>query len=173
MLSCPNVNQDLMKNIQENQHPSELSWQWLQLAQMSQQQLYRLLAFRESIFVVEQACPYQELDGRDELAWHLLGERSGHVLACLRVLLPPSGNKRYRIGRVAVDESARGKGLAREMLLMAEQRVSEADDSAEIVLDAQSYLLPFYQAMGYALNGDEFLEDGIPHRPMIKQLQPI
>jgi len=59
----------------ENQHPSDLNWQWLQLAEMSPQLLYRLLAFRESIFVVEQACPYQELDGRDEQSWHLLGER--------------------------------------------------------------------------------------------------
>lgn len=158
--------------MQNNQHPGEMSWQWLELAQMSPQLLYRLLAFRESIFVVEQACPYQELDGRDELAWHLLGERSGHVLACLRVLLPPASNKRYRIGRVAVDESMRGKGLAREMLLMAEQKVRDADDSAEIVLDAQSYLLSFYQATGYAVNGEEFLEDGIPHLPMSKQLQP-
>jgi len=160
-----------MKN-QENQHPSELIWQWLQMAEMSPELLYRLLAFRESIFVVEQACAYQELDGRDQLAWHLLGERSGHVLACLRVLLPPPGNKRYRIGRVAVDESARGKGLAHEMLLMAEQRVREVNAAAEIVLDAQSYLLPFYQAMGYVVNGDEFLEDGIPHQPMAKQLNP-
>ena len=154
---------------------NELSWQWLALEQMSPQLMYRLLAFRESIFVVEQACPYQELDGRDDSAWHLLGQRSGHVLACLRVLLPPGVNsqatRRYRIGRVAVDESVRGKGLGRDMLLMAEQRIAAADGSAEIVLDAQSYLQPFYQALGYAVNGAEFLEDGIPHLPMNKQLK--
>jgi ElaA protein len=164
-----------MKKMQDNQHSSALSWHWLQMEQMSPVTLYKLMAFRESIFVVEQACPYQELDGRDELAWHLLGERAGHVLACLRVLIPPSSsssaNKRYRIGRVAVDETARGKGLASEMLLMAEQKIQQEESAAEIVLDAQSYLLPFYLAMGYELNGDEFLEDGIPHQPMHKQLQ--
>lgn len=154
----------------DDQHSDELSWQWLQLAQMSPELLYRLLAFRESIFVVEQACPYQELDGRDEQAWHLLGERHGHVLACLRVLLPPAGNKRYRIGRVAVDESARGKNLGREMLLMAEEKISLSDPRAEIVLDAQIYLRSFYETLGYSINGDEFLEDGIPHQPMNKQL---
>ncbi len=160
--------------MQEKQNSSDLAWQWLQMQQMSPALLYRLLAFRESIFVVEQACPYQELDGRDELAWHLLGERTGHVLACLRVLLPPAGSKlksnRYRIGRVAVDEIERGKGLAREMLLMAEQKILLHESAAEIVLDAQSYLLPFYQALGYAVTGEEFVEDGIPHSPMNKQI---
>ena len=139
---------------------------------MTPEFLYKVLAFRESIFVVEQACPYQELDGRDGHAWHLVGLRAGHVQACLRVLRPPGGSRRYRIGRVAVDESSRGKGFARDMLLMAEQKIQEADDGAEIVLDAQIYLAGFYQAMGYSLNGDEFLEDGIPHCPMKKQLQP-
>lgn len=160
--------------MQVNEPGNELSWQWLQLEQMSPQLLYKLLALRESIFVVEQACPYQELDGRDDSAWHLLGQRHGHVLACLRVLLPPgskfNGSHRYRIGRVAVDETERGKGHGRVMLLMAEHRIAAADEGAEIVLDAQSYLLPFYQALGYTVNGAEFLEDGIPHLPMNKQL---
>lgn len=151
--------------------PSELGWEWLQLQEMSPLLLYKLLAFRESVFVVEQGCAYQELDGRDDSAWHLLGQRAGHVLACLRVLLPPaSNNRRYRIGRVAVDEIVRGKGLGREMLLMAEQRIAAADPGAEIVLDAQSYLLSFYQALGYTTTGAEFLEDGVPHLPMNKQL---
>lgn len=156
--------------MEDKQYTSDLCWQWLQMEQMSPALLYKLMAFRESIFVVEQACPYQELDGRDEQAWHLLGERAGHVLACLRVLLPPTGNKRFRIGRVAVDEIARGTGLAREMLLMAEQKIQLHEPNAEIVLDAQTYLLPFYQAVGYAIGGNEFLEDGIPHRPMKKFL---
>lgn len=160
--------------MQATETGNELHWQWLEMEQMSPQLLYRLMAFRESIFVVEQACAYQELDGRDDSAWHLLGQRRGHVLACLRVLLPPGGKlaaiKRYRIGRVAVDETERGKGLGREMLLMAEHRVAAVADHAEIVLDAQSYLLPFYLALGYSINGTEFLEDGIPHVPMNKQL---
>lgn len=154
---------------EDKQNNSDLCWEWLELEAMPPALLYRLLAFRVSIFVVEQACPYQELDGRDEQAWHLLGQRSGHVLACLRVLFPPASSKRYRIGRVAVDEVARGKGLAREMLLMAEQKIREAEASAEIVLDAQVYLVSFYQAMGYVVNGDEFMEDGIRHQPMVKQ----
>ncbi|MDZ4729382.1 MAG: GNAT family N-acetyltransferase [Xanthomonadales bacterium] len=159
--------------MENKQYTNDLSWQWLQMEQMPPALLYKLMAFRESIFVVEQACPYQELDGRDEQAWHLMGERAGHVLACLRVLLPPTGNKRFRIGRVAVDEIARGTGLAREMLLMAEQKIRLHELKAEIVLDAQTYLLPFYQAMGYQISGDEFLEDGIPHRPMNKFLNGL
>jgi ElaA protein len=151
-------------------HPTELSWQWKMLDQMSPQLLYRLMAFREAVFVVEQRCPYLELDGRDEAAWHLLGQRSDHVLACLRVLVPPGKGLSYRIGRVAVDETVRGKGLARDMLLLAEEKIFAANPRAEIVLNAQSYLVPFYQANGYAINGAEFMEDEIPHVPMKKRL---
>jgi ElaA protein len=157
--------------VKTEEHSADLSWHWQKLEEMQPRLIYELLAFRESVFVVEQACPYQELDGRDLQAWHLLGQRSGHILACLRVLPPPASSKRYRIGRVAVEEAARGKGFAKDMLVMAELRIAEHAADAEIVLDAQTYLLPFYQALGYSVSGDEFLEDDIPHVPMQKSLQ--
>ena len=159
-----------MISVNTEERSGELSWHWQTLEEMQPRLIYELLAFRESVFVVEQACPYQELDGRDLQAWHLLGQRSGHVLACLRVLPPPANSKRYRIGRVAVEEAARGKGFAKDMLVMAELRIAEHAVDAEIVLDAQTYLLPFYQALGYSVSGDEFLEDEIPHVPMQKSL---
>jgi ElaA protein len=128
--------------------------------------LYQLMAFRESIFVVEQKCPYQELDGRDDSAWHLLGMRTRFPVACLRVLIPQRSTSSFRIGRVAVEESWRGKGLARQMILMAVDRVRRENGQASVVLDAQTYLAPFYVSLGFAVTGDEFLEDGIPHLPM-------
>lgn len=143
-----------------------IEWKWCSMEEMTPSFLYQLMAFREAIFVVEQKCPYQELDGRDESAWHLLGMRSRFPVACLRVLIPQRSSGSFRIGRVAVEESWRGKGLAREMILMAIERVSRERGRAGIVLDAQTYLADFYASLGFVNTGDEFLEDGIPHVPM-------
>lgn len=146
---------------------SGIDWNWCDFQDMPPELLYQLMAFRESIFVVEQKCPYQELDGRDESAWHLLGMRSRFPVACLRVLIPQRSTSSFRIGRVAVEESWRGKGLAREMILMAVDRVQREHGQANVVLDAQTYLVPFYTSLGFAATGDEFLEDGILHVPML------
>jgi ElaA protein len=145
---------------------SGIEWEWLRLEDMSTGVLYRLMALRESIFVVEQNCAYQEMDGRDDQAWHLLGSRADFPVACLRVLVPGRNSGCYRIGRVAVEESWRGKGLARQMLLMALDKVAGEVGKKAVTLDAQSYLAPFYQSLGFDIKGDEFLEDGIPHIPM-------
>lgn len=145
---------------------SGIDWSWYQLHEMSAGQLYQLMAFRESIFVVEQECAYQELDGRDESAWHLVGMRSRFPVACLRVLVPQRSTSSFRIGRVAVEESWRGKGLARQMILMAIDRVQQERGEVSLVLNAQTYLAGFYTSLGFVLTGDEFLEDGIPHVPM-------
>lgn len=145
---------------------STVAWHWLQLPDMRPELLYRLLAFRESVFVVEQRCPYQELDGRDEGAWHLVGLRSDHVVACLRVLVPLREEGSFRIGRVAVDSGWRGKGLARLMILMALERIRSGYGERGVVLDAQTYLAAFYGSLGFEVTGEEFLEDGVPHLPM-------
>ena len=145
---------------------SGIDWKWCSLRDMPPLLLYQLMAFREAVFVVEQKCPYQELDGRDEAAWHLLGMRSRFPVACLRVLIPQSKTSSFRIGRVAVEESWRGKGLARKMILMAIDRVYREHGNAGLVLDAQTYLAGFYTSLGFAISGEEFTEDGIPHVPM-------
>ncbi len=146
--------------------PESIDWRWWMLGDMAPELLYRLLALRESVFVVEQKCAYQELDGRDGAAWHLVGGRSGHVVACLRVLVPQRPEGRFRIGRVAVDSGWRGKGFARRMVLMALDRVREQAGERLVVLDAQAYLSAFYESLGFRVVGDAFLEDGIPHLPM-------
>jgi len=128
--------------------------------------LYDLLALRESIFVVEQACVYHELDGLDKDAEHLVVACDGAVVACLRVLPPGLKGQRARIGRVAVSPRWRQKGLARWMVGRAIEWIRREDAARGIRLDAQTYLRGFYASMGFEVCGDEFLEDGIPHLPM-------
>ncbi|NRD25219.1 GNAT family N-acetyltransferase [Frigoribacterium sp. VKM Ac-2836] len=124
--------------------------------------LYEILRLRVDVFVVEQDCPYPELDGRDlepgaRLLWFT--DDDGRVLATLRVL--SDGDDR-RIGRVATAVAARGRGLAADLMRAA---VAQSEDRL-VRLDAQAHLSGWYARFGFVVDGDEFLEDGIPHLPM-------
>ncbi|APF35761.1 GNAT family N-acetyltransferase [Microbacterium paludicola] len=128
--------------------------------------LYRLLWLRVSVFVVEQAAAYPELDGRDlepdtELFWI---EDDRRVLATLRLLRDASGNA--RIGRVATAADARGRGLSAQLMRAAVERAGERWPGAVIDLDAQKHLADWYGRFGFVISGPEFSEDDIPHVPM-------
>lgn len=144
----------------------DLHWCWYSLENMKPFLLYDLLALREAIFVVEQACIYHELDGLDKIARHLLVTQEETVVACLRVLPPGVDGDRVRIGRVAVSSAWRKRGLARLVVQNAIETIQMDYPSRGIYLDAQTYLQGFYLSLGFQVCGNEFLEDGIPHIPM-------
>lgn len=132
------------------------------LAEIDPVTLYRILAVRVDVFVVEQQCPYPDLDGLDlapstRLVW---AEAQGEVLATLRVLWQADGSA--RIGRVATRADARGRGLAAGLM----RHALALTGAAEVRLHAQSYLADWYAGFGFVRDGDEFLDDGIPHVPM-------
>jgi ElaA protein len=123
---------------------------------------YALWRLRAEVFVVEQQCVYQDLDGRDlepgtRHVWAAL--RQGDPVGYLRVL---DDGEHVRIGRVLVAASHRGRGLADRLMSSAIELVG----SRASALDAQSHLADWYTRFGYARDGDDFLEDGIPHTPM-------
>ncbi len=138
--------------------------------------LYALLRLRSDVFVVEQECPYQDLDGRDLepgtrhlwLAGAPAGAGSagthatGRPVAYLRIVIEPDGSA--RIGRVCVDRAARGGGHARTLMDAAMNLTT----GRVRVLAAQSYLVGFYTGYGFTPAGPEFLDDGIPHVPMAR-----
>jgi ElaA protein len=130
--------------------------------------LYALLRLRVDVFVVEQQCPYPELDGRDlePQTRHLWLERDGEPVAYLRLLAEPGGEA--RIGRVCVGAKARGSGAARALMSTALELVGDRP----CTLDAQSYLVDFYRGFGFRPSGAEYVEDGIPHIPMRRAPAP-
>jgi len=132
-------------------------------AELSTTELYDLLRLRCDVFVVEQACAYPELDGRDTepgtVHHWVTGADGGPIAAYLRVLTEPDGS--VRIGRVATAPAARGRGLAARLV----RHVGDVA-TVPVVLDAQSYLVAWYEQLGYEVAGPEFVEDGIPHVPM-------
>jgi len=123
--------------------------------------LYAILRLRVDVFVVEQDCPYPELDGRDVEpdALMLWAEEDDEVLATVRLLV--DGDDR-RIGRVATREAARGQGLAAVLM----ERAVELAEGRLVRLDAQAHLEGWYARFGFVVDGEPFLEDGIPHVPM-------
>ena len=131
-------------------------------AELDNATLYGLLKLRVDVFVVEQACPYPELDGRDAepATRHCWIEEGGVPVACLRVLAEPGGV--LRIGRVATATSHRRRGLAAALITEAITMTAPAP----VVLGGQSQLVDWYRTLGFEVDGAEYLEDGIPHTPM-------
>lgn len=126
--------------------------------------LHDLLRLRTDVFVVEQECPYPELDGHDlePGTRHLWIEEQGKVIATLRLLAAADATT---IGRVATHGDHRGRGLASALLQQA-LHVS----GGPWQLSAQTYLQSWYEAAGFIVTGAEFLEDGIPHIPMSRPI---
>ena len=124
--------------------------------------LYRILQLRSDVFVVEQDCVYLDQDGRDAEpdARQLWIERDGAVVATLRLLVDPDGTR--RIGRVATARTARSGGLAADLM----RRALDISAGASVVLEAQTYLVGWYEQFGFERSGAEYVEDGIPHTPM-------
>ncbi|MGO1235241.1 MAG: GNAT family N-acetyltransferase [Microbacterium gubbeenense] len=133
------------------------------LGQLDPVTLYGILRLRADVFVVEQECPYPDLDGRDleDGALQLWIEEDGRVLATARLL--SEGDDR-RIGRVVTSRDARRSGYAAQVLAEA-MRLAEG---RAIRIDAQSHLEFWYARFGFVVTGPEFLEDGIPHVPMTR-----
>jgi ElaA protein len=123
---------------------------------------YDVWRLRQDVFVVEQACPYPDLDGRDQepgTRHVLLTDADGTLQGYLRLL---DDGDVARIGRVVLTGAARGRGLADQLM-----RAALAESAGrEVVLDAQSPLAGWYAGFGFEISGPEFLEDGIPHVPM-------
>lgn len=124
---------------------------------------YELWRLRQQVFVVEQDCPYPDLDGRDleDATLHVLLLEDGHLIGCLRVL---DDGAALRIGRVVVAPAARGRGLAG---LLMDQAMAACGD-CEVRLDAQTGLTGFYASYGFEVTGPEFDEDGVMHVPMCR-----
>jgi ElaA protein len=133
-------------------------------AELTPFEVYALCRLRVDVFVVEQECPYPELDGRDvePATVHLWFERDGEVLATIRVL--DDGATRA-IGRVATASSARSAGLAARLVA----RGIELCGNAPITLGAQAHLEGWYERFGFRRSGPGYVEDGIPHVPMRRE----
>ncbi len=132
--------------------------------ELNKTQLYQILQLRAEVFVVEQNCPYQDVDDLDMGALHLFSITAGQLESYARIMPPNYEYKGYTaIGRVIVKKPFRGSGLGRVIMEKSMAFCREKYPEVPIKIMAQTYLLNFYESLGFKRLSDEFLEDGIPH----------
>ncbi len=143
-----------------------IKFNWYSFTELTNSQLYNLLALRAEVFVVEQNCIYQDIDGNDTHAIHLIGVENEKVVAYLRLFPPTIENNYVKFGRVVTSPFVRhlgyGKQLIRELLHYCEIHYP----TANINCSAQYYLKHFYESFGFTSQGGIYNEDGIPHIAM-------
>lgn len=136
---------------------------------LSKDELYALLQLRAEVFVVEQDCVYQDLDGKDQKALHALGFKGDSLVAYTRIFSPGLYFKEASIGRVVVQEKERSHQYGYDLMKRSIQAVEEHFNTTTIKISAQTYLKKFYNNLGFEEVGEGYLEDGIPHIGMIKE----
>ncbi|MEN1968412.1 GNAT family N-acetyltransferase [Lentibacillus sp. N15] len=130
-------------------------------------ELYQIIKARIDVFVVEQTCPYEELDNCDQDAIHLFLKENNNIAAYCRLLPTGTTFPEASIGRVLVVEKYRGEGYAKIMMQQAIDFITGQWKETTIKIQAQTYLETFYGSFGFQQISDVYLEDGIPHFDMI------
>lgn len=145
-----------------------ITWQDLHHSELSTARLYQLLALRNAVFIVEQQCPYLDIDGLDLHGnnRHLLGGVEDKLLAYARILGPDSAGQPVKIGRVIVSGDARGLNLGSRLMEQAIHSCERHWPGLAIFLSAQAHLQDFYGRLGFTAVSEEYLEDNIPHIDM-------
>ena len=144
---------------------------WRAFDDLSRRELYGLLRLRQDVFVVEQACPFPEIDGRDPVALHLLAVADGRpdLAGCLRVLPPDTcGTAEAAIGRVATAAWARSTGLGRALMQEALAEIARRHGPVPVTVGAQTSVERFYAGLGFIRTGPDYDEDGIAHCRMVR-----
>lgn len=137
--------------------------------ELSRDELYAILRLRAEVFVVEQDCVYQDVDGKDDKAIHVLGFKENELVAYTRLFSPGDYFEEASIGRVVVKEQERSHHYGYDLMKRSVQAIEDAYETTTIKISAQTYLKKFYNNLGFIETGDEYLEDGIPHMAMVKE----
>ena len=131
-------------------------------------ELYTILRLRSEVFVVEQDCVYQDLDDKDKKALHVIGWYGNTIVAYTRIFDVKLYFNEASIGRVVVEQKHRSKGFGIDIMNASIDAIKKHYNQAQIKISAQTYLIKFYNNLGFKEQGKPYLEDGIPHTAMIK-----
>jgi ElaA protein len=145
---------------------NEINWQIKHFDDLTKIAFHDMIQLREKVFVVEQDCPYLDVDGEDVNAYHVLGFLNEKVVATARIF-PPNEKNQVIIGRICNDDSTRGMGVGRKLVAECLAFCKAEWSEAVIKISAQCYLIKFYESFGFKVIGEEYLEDDIPHISMI------
>lgn len=150
----------------------EIKWKVSTFGELTTDELYAILKLRQQVFIVEQQCVYQDCDGLDTKAHHLVGwyisEEGPGPIAYLRVIYPEKGSNSTTIGRFLTHQNFRGKGIAREMMGKCLRSIEKSHPQSAVCISAQQYLTHFYETFGFQVSSNGYEEDGIPHIGMTR-----
>lgn len=144
-------------------------WKIKTFSELTTTELYEIIKARVNVFVVEQDCPYPDLDDNDQKAIHLWAENNGEVLAYCRIFDKGIKYPETSIGRVVTTENGRGTGLGKQLIKYALEIIENRLRTSEVRISAQDYLLKFYSDFGFQDTGKKYLEDNIPHTEMLRK----
>lgn len=148
----------------------KITWRTKAFKDLTVDEYFEIIYLRTEIFVVEQNCPYQEVDEKDRISFHLFGRsESSEIMAVSRILPPGVAFAEISVGRVALKKDYRGKGLADEMMKETFKFIENHFGKQPIRISAQQYLLKYYHKHGFKQVGEMYLEDDIPHVEMINE----
>ncbi|WP_312078727.1 GNAT family N-acetyltransferase [Chryseobacterium sp.] len=148
---------------------SNIIWKIKNFEEITTAELYEIIKARVDVFVVEQDCPYPDLDGYDQQAIHLWAEQENNVLAYCRIFNKGIKYNETSIGRVLTSEKGRGKNLGKQLIQYALETIENRFKTLEVRISAQDYLLKFYSGFGFQDTGKKYLEDNIPHTEMFRK----
>jgi len=134
--------------------------------ELSLNELYYVLQLRAEVFVVEQNCVYQDIDGKDEKALHVIGYYNGEIVAYTRIFDKGYYFDETSIGRVVVSPKYRDKKWGYQLMQVSIDAIKEYFNDTKITISAQQYLTKFYQSLGFVQTSEVYLEDDIPHVQM-------
>ena len=144
-----------------------MNWSKKEFNDLSVNELYAILKARVDVFIVEQACPFPEIDNYDQQSLHICLKNKDEILAYVRLLPKNSKYKEASIGRVLVVKEHRGKGYAETIMKEAINHIFNEWKDEAILIQAQHYLVKFYSSLGFKQITEIYLEDDIPHVDMI------
>lgn len=149
-----------------------LRWTLRRFHELDADALYGILRARQDVFVVEQTCPYPDIDGRDADAWHLCGhtasEGGGALAAYARLFAPGAVFAEASIGRILTTAPVRGTGLGRVLVAEGLARLGEIAPGAAVRIGAQAHLQDFYRGLGFVTDSEPYDDDGILHVEMVR-----
>ncbi|PHM28739.1 GNAT family N-acetyltransferase [Xenorhabdus budapestensis] len=148
----------------------ELTWEYLESKHIDTEKFYKIFSLRNQVFIVEQSCPYQDLDGLDleKDTLHVVGSKGKKIIAYARILQAYKSSKQIVVGRIIIDPSVRGAKLGHKLMENVISFIERSYPESPIFLSAQAHLQSFYAKHGFQAVSEVYLEDNIPHIGMLR-----
>ncbi len=150
-----------------------INWQWRRYNELSPLEIHAIFAARQAVFVVEQACPYPDIDDKDLKALHLAGWAGDQLAAYLRLIAPGVSYPEPSLGRIVTTKMARGTGVGRELVARGLEKMHELYPTLPTRIGAQAHLHKFYGSFGFVQSSEPYDEDGIMHIEMVRPAGPV